>query len=144
MKTHKLILFLTFLCLLGSVAGCGAKTAPAGDGFEIFIQNDTGVDLAEIQIDFSLGEGTLGSAAGCHADGTPMKPGETMDFELLREYFPENADLSLLQIQVTARNAEGLETEAHFPVKIDAAYGNSYQISLTGNAEDGYDAQRIS
>lgn len=144
MKPHNIILILVFLLLIGSMAGCGAKTVPAEERFVIFCNNDTATDIAAIQIDFSLGGDTLGSVVGSYADGTPIKPGDAMDFEFLPEDFPENTDLSLLQIQIKVHTVQGEKKSVQSPVAVNIAYGKFYQISLTGNAADGYDAQLIS
>lgn len=143
MKTHSMILILVFLFLITAMAGCGGRTEAVGEKFYVNCINDTGADIAAIQIDFSLGGDTLGSVAGSYADGTPIKPGDAMNFEFLQEDFPEGADPSQFQIRLTIRDMEGSEKTVHAPVKIDAAYGKFYQISLTGNDADGYDAQLI-
>ena len=141
MRTHSVVLIFAFLFLIASLAGCSAHTVPPEERFVIFCNNDTATDIAAIQIDFSLGGDTLGSVVGSYADGTPIKPGDAMDFEFLPEDFPEHADLSQLQIGLTVRDMEGSEKTARTPVNIGAAYGEFYQISITGNAADGYDAQ---
>lgn len=133
MKTRCCKAILLAVVLLLMLAGCSGRTIPEEEQFLLYIGNETGMDIGAIQVEYGLGGEILGSVVGCYADNTPIKPGDSMDFQFLPEDFPKNSDLSRLSLRIQAIDANGNASTAKIPVTISAAYGHSYEICLTGN-----------
>ena len=134
MRSLYIITIFLFCLLICLMAGCGDRAVPTGEQFAVYIRNDTGADAYAIQLDYTLGGDILGSVAGCYADNSPIKPGASMDFRFLPEDFPVNADLSQFSVQLQTLDRNGNPSSAEFSVSFPAAYGEIYEISLSGSS----------
>lgn len=133
MKALHLTTAVILTLLICFMAGCGTRTVPPGERFVVSVINETGADVYAIRLAYALGSKTLGSVEGCHADNSPIKPGDSMSFEFLREDFPENADLSQLSLQLQAFDPHHNASTPKIPITVAAVYGGSYEIRLSGS-----------
>ena len=124
---------LIFMLLIISLSGCGSRSIPDGNTFTVYIRNDTGADIYAVQLDYALGEATLGTVVGGYADNSPIKPGDSLDFQFLPQDFPAGADLSQLSLKIQPLDQSGNASAPEIFASVSAAYGRIYEIPLTGS-----------
>lgn len=138
----KVILTIVSLLVLISLSGCGGvrEVVYGEDEFGIKFVNDTAGELSEINYQYGIDGESCGGGGVCHADNSMIKVGEEFWKEFISDDFPEEADVSKFQIQFTLLDDDQKEYVVENIVEINAAYGNTYCILLSGSAEEGYTA----
>ena len=127
---------LTVLVLALSLTACTRAPKaiePTEDSFVICVRFDTDVDIFEMQ--YARGEGESGGF--CYADGSKLNDVVYMSFT--DEIWGEGPKKDGFFLSV------GPVIEGHdVPmVSIEAKYGNTYTLLVSGNAETGYTAVQM-
>lgn len=140
----KKIVTTVSLLMLISLSGCGSEEREVvygEDEFGIKFVNDTAGEFLAINYQYGIAGDPCGGGGVCHADNSMIKAGEELWKEFVSEDFSEDADLSEFWVQFTLLDNDQKEHVVENMVDINVVYGNTYCISLSGSAEDGYSAE---
>lgn len=138
MKKTLCILLLSVLLL----TGC-SNSASTENEFYVNFTNNTADELYFIHMEYAIDGIPCGGGGTGNADGSMVSIGEKFSCGFIPRDFPENADLSKFQIQLFLLDANETEYPVENIIEIHASYGNTYEISLTGNTTEGYTAHLI-
>lgn len=133
-KVSSTLLLMLSLLLLCS---CG-KAQPPKDAIWIQVTQNTDAEIENLAYLCALDGKTIESGAVQNADNTPLKIGETITLSLTENFFPGGSDLNAFSLQVGVSVSNGETINAEETLSFPVAYGQCYQVSLTGNAQDGY------
>lgn len=148
---HKLIIIAALS--LSLTACSGQHEEPTAGENEVLLAVDINTEPEDeirlISYDFFT-EGELVSGGGIsNADGEPLTDTVYRRVERGRDV-PENADIGTLSVQLyvgsdldnigdlTASAAHDGETKAGDPLEINAVWGETFHIEITGDSENGY------
>lgn len=138
------MLFIALLML--SLCACrnGDGTVQANeDAFLVQFHIDCEADVHAVHFEYYLngipvGGGGFGNANNSKIAATDVY---TKDFNV--EDFPEDADISLFQLEIFVVDQAGNEYSCNRILDIAAEYGKSYEISITGSRRDGFSADQL-
>lgn len=84
-------------------------------------------------------DSTVGRQSMSNADGSPLKDGENIKFQLIPEDFSEIFENGTTgSITIYVKDKDGNTTKAHGDIEIDANWGYTYKVNLSGDANSGY------
>ena len=142
---------ILLIAILLSIAGCQSlessesSIGPIGhdnkDVFYVNFINNTDDEIYEIHFEYLVNGDVLGGGAMGNANHSTIKKGEDFSKEFIPKDFPTSSDLTKFQIVFFILDTYETEYSVKNIIEIPAAYGNSYNVSLTGNAKEGYVAE---
>ena len=132
-------LFAIVLCIL-LLAGCSHDVKIEADEttFLIGLRNQCDCEIYKIHHEYYIGDKPVGGGYACNADGSSIRSGDVMLKVFIPEDFPEGANLTEFRIEVFVVDGAGKEYPCGEPLSLKAAYGNEYEIIITGNYESGF------
>ena len=147
LKTCIIVLLASLLAPL--TLACGeSKISP--DELMLKIDLDTDEEIGLLIIDWNLGSES-GSGGISNADKSMLTPGEPLYFSLGNSQFmnieePFNLTLSFtISTEYFDPNFDNDYPEEYLihlePVSFEAEFGNTYDIAISGNKNDGYTAK---
>jgi len=133
--------FAIVLCIL-LLAGCshGVKIEADETTFLIGLRNSCDCEIYKVHHEYYIGDKPAGGGYTCNADGSAIRFGDVMLKDFIPADFPEGANLAEFCIEVFVVDGAGKEYPCGEPLSLNAAYGNEYEIIITGNYESGFAA----
>ena len=128
------------LFLLLSLCGCSgaAKIEADENTFLIRVQNHCDCEIDKVHYEYYIGNKPTGGGYACNANGSAIRYGDVMLKDFIPADFPEGANLAEFCIEVFVVDRAGKEYPCDEPLSLNAAYGNEYEIIITGNYESGF------
>ena len=132
-------IFTIVLCIL-FLSGCsgGVKIEADESTFLIGLRNNCDCEIYKVHHEYYIGDKPIGGGYACNADGSAIRSGDVLVKDFISADFPEGADLSEFHIEVFMVDGAGKEYPCGEPLSLNAAYGNEYEIIITGNYEGGF------
>lgn len=129
-----------FVMLAFLFSGCssGAKIEANESTFLIGLRNHCDCEIYKVHHEYYIGDKPIGGGYACNADGSAIRSGDVLVKDFISADFPEGADLSEFHIEVFVVDGAGKEYPCGEVLSLDAAYGNVYEIIITGNYESGF------
>ena len=134
----KRILAIVLAVLLLSGCSGGVKIEANESTFLIGLRNECDCEIYKVHHEYYIGEKPIGGGYACNADGSAIRSGDVLVKDFISADFPEGADLSEFYIEVFVVDGAGKEYPCGEALCLDAAYGNEYEITITGNYEGGF------
>lgn len=110
--------------------------------FDVAIINNCDTEIYGVHYEYHLAKTPIGGGDVRRSPVTAYETGEIINCLFYTDGFPENADLSSLEIEiyVILDNAEDNYQQQLVGenIVLDAEFGNGYCYSLTGNEADGF------
>ena len=133
---------LSFPILVLLLYGCssGIKIEANESTFLIGLRNHCDCEIYKVHHEYYIGEKPAGGGYACNADGSAIPSGNVMLKDFIPADFPEGANLAEFRIEVFVVDGAGKEYPCGKPLILNAAYGNEYEIIITGNYESGFAA----
>ena len=127
------------LCIL-LLTGCagGVKIEANETTFLIGIRNNCDCEIYKVHHEYYIGEAPAGGGYICNADGSAISFDDVLVKDFISADFPEGADLSEFHIEVFVVDGAGKEYPCGEALSLNAAYGNTYEIIITGNENSGF------
>lgn len=129
---------LTVLLLSGCAGG--VKIEANETTFLIGFRNNCDCGIYEVHHEYYIGEAPVGGGYICNADGSAISCGDVLVKDFIPADFPEGADLSEFRIEVFVTDGAGTKHPCGEALSLNAAYGNEYEITITGNEKSGFRA----
>ena len=126
------------ICLLVCLCACSSLPAVAEGQMRILVQMDVDSPAYGIHYEYALSGQAMGGGDIVYASGDALKKGEKLVITLSKENFPDNADLSKLQIDLSVIGPNQEETPATPQIAFAGEYKREYQINITGSEEQGF------
>jgi len=133
----RIFAFVMLAFLLSGCAG-GAKIEANESTFLIGIRNNCDCEIYKVHHEYYIGEKPVGGGYICNADGSAISFDDMLVKDFIRADFPEGANLAEFRIEVFVVDGAGKEYPCGEALCLDAAYGNEYEITITGNYESGF------
>ena len=141
------------IAMVSVLSGCSIFVQtipePADDEIQLLIQLDVKEDIGLLVVDYDQ-DGVGGSGGTSNADKSLIKHDELIVYTLEREYFGDAAEGGVIAVQFTViteyenPNYENIysaeNTKTMNAIYLDADYGKSYSIRISGDRTDGYTA----
>lgn len=141
------------IAMVSVLSGCSifnqSIPAPADDEIQLLIQLDVKEDIGLLVVDYDL-NGVGGSGGTSNANKSLIKHDELIVYTLEREYFGDIAEDGVIAVQFTViteyenPNYENIysaeNTMTMNAIYLDADFGKSYSIAISGDKTDGYTA----
>lgn len=141
----KTIIIVSLILILGLITSChygNSEISASDNNFIVAVKNNCDMEIYGIHYEYYIAQKPIGGGSVEIANGSPYKKGELMSCEFLVEWFPENADLSLFEIEIFVLLGNDREQFVGEVVSINAEYGNVYHLSLTGDSVNGININR--
>ena len=131
-----------FVMLAFLFSGCshGVKIEADETTFLIGLRNSCDCEIYKVHHEYYIGDEPVGGGYVCNADGSAIRSGDVMLKDFIPADFPEGANLAEFCIEVFVVDGAGKEYPCGEVLSQDAAYGNVYEIIITGNYEGGFAA----
>ena len=128
------------LFLLLSLCGCSSGTKIEADEntFLIGFRNHCDCEIYKVHHEYYIGDKPTGGGYACNADGSAIRYGDVILKDFISADFPEGANLTELYVDVFVVDRAGKEYLCGEPLCLNPAYGNAYEIIITGNYESGF------
>jgi len=122
------------------LSGCsgGVKIEANESTFLIGIRNRCDCEIYKVHHEYYLGNKPVGGGYICNADGSAISFGDMPVKDFIQADFPEGANLAEFCIEVFVTDGTGKKHSCGEALRLNAAYGNEYQIIITGNEESGF------
>ena len=133
----RLMPLLMVVLLLCGCSG-GVKIEANETTFLIGLRNNCDCEIYKVHHEYYIGDKPIGGGYACNADGSAIRSGDVLVKDFISADFPEGADLSEFHIEVFVVDGAGKEYPCGEVLSLDAAYGNVYEIIITGNYESGF------
>ena len=134
----KRILAIVLAVLLLSGCSGGVKIEANESTFLIGLRNNCDCEIYKVHHEYYIGDKAIGGGYACNADGSAIEYGNVMLKDFIPADFPEGANLAEFRIEVFVVDGTGKEYPCGEALCLDAAYGNEYEITITGNYESGF------
>jgi len=134
----KRILAIVLAVLLLSGCSGGVKIEANESTFLIGLRNECDCEIYKVHHEYYIGDKPVGGGYACNADGSAIRSGDVMLKDFIPADFPEGANLAEFRIEVFVVDGAGKEYPCGEALCLDAAYGNEYEITITGNYESGF------
>ena len=133
--------FTIVLCIL-LLTGCshGVKIKADESTFLIGLRNNCDCEIYKLHHEYYIGDNPIGGGCACYADGSAIRTGDVLVKDFISADFPEGANLAEYRIEVFVVDGAGNEYSCGEALHLDAAYGNTNEIIITGNYESGFTA----
>lgn len=132
---RKLLAAVLLLTLL--LTGCGGKTMQADENtFLLRFRADVPGEVYAVTVDCIVAGEEVGSCTVINADESPLNPKEWLVREYVPGDFPENADLSTLELRFSLTDGSGEILTCSEPVRIPAEYGETYDVVIRPDAAE--------
>ena len=136
----KRILALVLAVLILSGCSGGAKIEVNESTFLIEVRNNCDCEIYKVHHEYYIGDEPIGGGYSCNADGSAIRAGDVLVKDFIYADFPEGANLAEFRIEVFVVDGAGKEYPCGEVLSLNAAYGNDYEIIITGNYESGFTA----
>lgn len=146
MKHRISVIFLTML-LLFALCACNNVGTPIEANESAFLVNfhvDCNEDVYGIHFEYYLDGVPAGGGLTGNANGSKITTGDVFVKDFIPDDFPENADLSQFQLEILVVDKNGEEYPCSSVLNMAVAYGNTYNLSITGSYKDGFSAKQLS
>lgn len=110
--------------------------------FTLELYNDCKCDIYGYQVTYMLDGKPVGSMGASNADESEISDVFALKMIFTEKDFPEDFDLSKFEIEISVLDEEMGESEPTDVISWAAKYGESYNIRVSGNFEDGFEAER--
>ena len=134
----KRILAIVLAVLLLSGCSGGVKIEANKSTFLIGLRNECDCEIYKVHHEYYIGDTPTGGGYACNADGSAIEYGDVMLKDFIPADFPEGVNLAEFRIEVFVVDGAGKEYPCGEALCLDAAYGNEYEITITGNYERGF------
>lgn len=146
----KIILSVTIMFIISTLQGCNTSSyKPSSDEIALNIKLNTKEDIGLLVIDYDTND-THSSGGTSNADKTLLKHDETIIYTLSKNEFNDPKDVSDLSLTFTViteyctPNYDNIyPTEYTKPmdaISINGEFGKSYNITISGDKNNGYQA----
>lgn len=141
-SSFMLLLFFTLSALTSILTGCSAFQKPSGESnlFDLAVIQNTDTSISGIHYEYFIADEACGGCEMYNADQSLIRTGEVLYPSFTASDFPKGSDLSLFSIQLFIIDETGSEFPAGAPLEISVAKDFRYEVSLEGNADDGFKA----
>ncbi len=130
--------------LINTVFVSNENVHPDRNTIRICVVNFANEKLRGMSMDYTTENGNTGSQSTIHADNSLIKDGEWIMFDFIPQDFNgetwDGEKEIYIHLHVTDEN--GTEYEAKNVLKIMAGYGNSYRLTLSGDATHGFELKQ--
>ena len=144
--TRKILSVFTLLLLTLSTTGCTLHIennfGNVEKRFTLKLYNDCKDDIYGYHVEYYLDEKPIGGTVGQNADESEISGKYALQLAFYESYFPEGADLSKFQFEISVLDGEMRESEFTEVVELAAEYGKSYDIRVNGSFDEGFSAER--
>jgi len=122
------------------LSGCsgGVKIEANESTFLIGIRNRCDCEIYKVHHEYYLGNKPVGGGYICNADGSAISFDDVLVKDFIPADFPEGADLAEFCIELFVTDGTGKKYPCGEVLNLDAAYGNEYEITITGNEKSGF------
>ena len=129
-----------FILLALLLSGCsgGVKIEANESTFLIGLRNRCDCEIYKVHHEYYIGNKPIGGGYACNADGSAIRFDDVILKDFIPADFPEGANLAEFRIAVFVVDGAGKEYSCGEALCLDAAYGNTYEIIITGNYESGF------
>ena len=134
----KRLIATIFLALFLCGCSSGVKIEANDSTFLIGLRNECDCEIYKVHHEYYLGDKPIGGGYACNADGSAIEYGDVMLKDFIPADFPEGVNLAEFRIEVFVVDGAGKEYPCGEALCLDAAYGNEYEITITGNYESGF------
>lgn len=134
----KRILAILLAALLLSGCSGGVKIEANESTFLIGIRNHCDCEIYKVHHEYYLGDKPVGGGYICNADGSAISFDDVLVKDFIPADFPEGADLAEFHIELFVTDGAGKKHPCGEILSLDAAYGNEYEITITGNEKSGF------
>lgn len=110
--------------------------------FTLELYNDCKSDIYGYRVEYMLDGKPVGGTVGSNADESKLSKASALKMIFNETYFPKDSDLSTLQIEVSVLDEEMRESEPSDVISLNAEYGKSYKVIVSGSFENGFSAER--
>lgn len=127
------------LCVL-LLTGCsrGVKIEANESTFLIGLRNQCDCEIYKIHHEYYIGDKPAGGGYICNADGSAISFDDVLVKDFIPADFPEEANLAEFRIEVFVTDGTGAKFSCGEALSLNAAYGNEYEITITGNEKSGF------
>ena len=131
--------FAIVLCIL-LLAGCshGVKIEADETTFLIGLRNSCDCEIYKVHHEYYIGDKPAGGGYACNADGSALSFDDVLIKDFIRADFPEGDNLAEFRIEVFVVDGAGVAYPCGEPLSLNAAFGNVYEIIITGNYGNGF------
>jgi hypothetical protein len=138
LKNKIALVFLAVVLLVSCACGRQAEDTVS---FDISIKNECSGNIYGLHYEYYIGDAPAGGGMLTSAGGgpAPIGKGEVLAKEFGADDLPQDAALSSFKIIFYAVLENGGEFQAGAPLEIDAAYGQTYEYTLTGDSSTGFE-----
>ena len=134
----KQILAIVLCVLLPTGCSSGAKIETNKTTFLIGFRNHCDCEIYKVHHEYYIGDKPIGGGYACNADGSAIRSDDVMLKDFIPADFPEGANLAEFRIELFVVDNTGTEYPCGEALRLDVAYGNEYEIIITGNYESGF------
>ncbi|TYS16706.1 hypothetical protein FZC78_12010 [Rossellomorea vietnamensis] len=130
------VLLTLILLSLFTLGSCSNETdrkpnyAEKGKGVVIHVQNQLQSKIDHIQLEIYQEGKMLSSSGTVHADGSPIKKGEDLEFEILEEDLPLEGTAEII-VLVTETNGDSTK-KINNSVTVDLSKGREHFLVIQG------------
>ena len=131
---------LTIVLAVMLLSGCagGAKIEANESTFLIGFRNNCDCEIYKVHHEYYIGDDPAGGGYICNADGSAISLDDVLVKDFIPADFPDGANLSEFRIEVYVTDGTGTKQHCGEPLSLDAAYGNEYETTITGNEKSGF------
>ena len=129
-----------FLMLVLLLCGCssGTKIEANESTFLIGLRNNCDCETYKVRYEYYIGDRSIGGGYACNADGSALSFDDVLIKDFIRADFPEGDNLAEFRIEVFVVDGAGVAYPCGEPLSLNAAFGNVYEIIITGNYGNGF------
>lgn len=123
------------------LCGCAGEKIEANENcFLIRFRNNCGCEIYGVHLEYYLADKPIGGGFAGYANGEAIRYDDILTRDFIPADFPSDPDLTALRIEVYIVDGQQQEYLCPEIPELDAAWGNTYEIILTGNYESGFHA----
>lgn len=144
---HKVTASFFILLLIFGLCACvdiGNPIEANDNAFLVGFHVDCNEDVYGIHFEYYLDGVPAGGGLTGNASGSKITTGDVLAKDFIPDDFPENADLSRFQLEIFVVDENGEEYPCNSVLNMAVAYGNTYDLSITGSYKDGFSAKQLS
>ena len=148
-KSGKLIAATLVLCFVFALSGCDRSVKPSDDEIMLQIKLDIKEDIGLLIVDYAAGD-TACSGGISNADQSLLKHDELLTYTLNKQDFDKPADAENMSIRFTViteyedPNYENIYTPEYTKpmeaISLNAHFGETYAVAISGDKINGYKA----
>lgn len=134
----KIILFPIALLIVICLSACNNSiSTPNPDTIVIDIKNNTNIDINGIELSWFQNGRITGTQGAMNADGSKIKKGKSLSFELTKEDVVFKDDVLFgVALLPTKRYLDKIQLNS--TVSLDLLSGNKYYLEITQDAEGNF------